>query len=233
MARKYYTDLDLDNNQLAKARAENLATAPAAGNAGRIIFNTATAKIEVDGGASFAPLASEAYVNGAVSAAGGGDMVKATYDTNNDGVVDAAASAPWAGITGKPATFPPDAHDQLAATITDLNATVQTIVAAYFDTVAGTDANVDTLREILDLVLANETALNSVVRRFNADIGDGTATSIAVAHGLGSLDVTVEVFEKATGATVGVDVVRTNTNTVTIGTSAPLAANSHRIVVKY
>lgn len=34
--------------------------------------------------------------------AGTGDMTKAVYDTNNDGVVDAAAIAPWSGITSKP-----------------------------------------------------------------------------------------------------------------------------------
>lgn len=51
------------------------------------------------------------------AAAGTGDMQKATYDTDNDGVVDkanlanTASAAPWAGITGKPSSFPPAAHD--------------------------------------------------------------------------------------------------------------------------
>lgn len=40
----------------------------------------------------------------------GGDMLKADYDADDDGVVDQAATAPWAGITGKPSTFPPDPH---------------------------------------------------------------------------------------------------------------------------
>ena len=39
-----------------------------------------------------------------------GDMLKSTYDTNNDGIVDVAASAPWSGITGKPSTFTPSTH---------------------------------------------------------------------------------------------------------------------------
>jgi hypothetical protein len=42
--------------------------------------------------------------------AGIADMLKSVYDTNDNGIVDAAESTPWAGITGKPATFPPDAH---------------------------------------------------------------------------------------------------------------------------
>lgn len=45
-------------------------------------------------------------LNPVISAAG--DMVKAVYDTDDDGKVDAAAaadSAPWGGITGKPTTL--------------------------------------------------------------------------------------------------------------------------------
>jgi hypothetical protein len=39
------------------------------------------------------------------SAGGGGDMLKSTYDTNNDGKVNAAAAAdavPWSGVSSKP-----------------------------------------------------------------------------------------------------------------------------------
>jgi hypothetical protein len=50
----------------------------------------------------------------ASGSAGTGDMVVATYDTDGDGKVNAAATAdaaPWAGITGKPSTFPPETHN--------------------------------------------------------------------------------------------------------------------------
>ena len=49
----------------------------------------------------------------ASAGSGAGDMVKAVYDTNNDGIVDKAALAtavPWTGITGKPTTFPATPH---------------------------------------------------------------------------------------------------------------------------
>lgn len=36
---------------------------------------------------------------------GSGDMLKSTYDTNNDGVVNAAASVPWSGVSGTPTTL--------------------------------------------------------------------------------------------------------------------------------
>lgn len=43
-------------------------------------------------------------------AGGGGDMYKAVYDANNNGIVDAAESVAWANVTGKPATYPPSPH---------------------------------------------------------------------------------------------------------------------------
>lgn len=36
---------------------------------------------------------------------GSGDMLQATYDSDSDGIVDAAESVPWAGITSKPTTM--------------------------------------------------------------------------------------------------------------------------------
>jgi len=41
---------------------------------------------------------------------GVGDMTKAVYDTNNDGVVDSAAAVAYANVTGKPSTFTPSTH---------------------------------------------------------------------------------------------------------------------------
>lgn len=59
---------------------------------------------------------------------GVGDMVKSTYDTNDDGKVnsadeaDHAASAdavPWSGVTGKPSTFTPSSHEHAMADISN------------------------------------------------------------------------------------------------------------------
>lgn len=41
---------------------------------------------------------------------GGGDMYKSVYDTDDDGIVDEAASVAWEGIIGTPTTFPPESH---------------------------------------------------------------------------------------------------------------------------
>lgn len=50
------------------------------------------------------------YVDDKMAASGSGDMTKAVYDTNEDGVVDKAEAVPWSGVTGKPSTFPPSTH---------------------------------------------------------------------------------------------------------------------------
>ena len=66
---------------------------------------------------------------------------------------------------------------------------------------------------------------------YKASIGDGSATSIAVTHNLGSRDVTVQLYDNSSYDTVYADVVRTDTNTVTIGfTSAP-SNNDIRVLI--
>ena len=68
-------------------------------------------------------------------------------------------------------------------------------------------------------------------RLYAALVGDGAATSIAVAHSLATLDVQVDVFRVSDGAQVLCDVGRTNTNTVTLGFGRPPAASSMRVLV--
>ena len=41
---------------------------------------------------------------------GSGDMLKSVYDTNLNGVVDTADAIAWGSVTGKPASFVPNAH---------------------------------------------------------------------------------------------------------------------------
>ena len=68
-------------------------------------------------------IATTAFVNTAIAGFGAGDMAAATYDTDNDGKVDAAewaSAAPWSGITGKPTSFAPSSHGHAVGDISGL-----------------------------------------------------------------------------------------------------------------
>ena len=61
--------------------------------------------------------------------AGYGDMTKAIYDTDNNGVVDSAETVPWNGINGKPSTFTPSSHTHSISNITGLQAALDNKMA--------------------------------------------------------------------------------------------------------
>jgi len=74
-------------------------------------------------GTNSTQIATTAFVNDAIAGFGAGDMAKSSYDTDNDGKVDAAEIAdavPWSGITGKPTSFTPSSHSHSIAQITGL-----------------------------------------------------------------------------------------------------------------
>ena len=74
-------------------------------------------------GTNTTQIATTAFVQAAIGSFGAGDMTKATYDSDNDGKVDAAEMADavaWTGVTGKPATFAPSAHAHPISEVTGL-----------------------------------------------------------------------------------------------------------------
>ena len=76
-------------------------------------------------GTSNTQIATTAFVQSAITGFGAGDMAKATYDTNNNGKVDAAEAAdsvPWTGVTGKPTSFTPATHSHAISQVTGLQA---------------------------------------------------------------------------------------------------------------
>ena len=66
---------------------------------------------------------------------------------------------------------------------------------------------------------------------FAASIGDGSATSIAVTHNLGSQDVIVQLYDASSLDTVYADVVRTSTSVVTIDFATAPATNDIRVLI--
>jgi len=72
---------------------------------------------------------------------------------------------------------------------------------------------------------------DSFPRKASANVGNGSATSFAVAHNFGTRDVVVNVYDNATWDTVEVDVVRTDTNNVTVSFTTAPSSNAYRVVV--
>ena len=84
------------------------------------------------------------------------------------------------------------------------------------------------------VVTAGGVAVDStvVVRKYSAAIGDGTSTTINVAHNLGTQDVTVQVYASATPfAQAEPDVQHTDTNHVALIFATAPASNAYRVVV--
>ena len=68
-------------------------------------------------------------------------------------------------------------------------------------------------------------------RKYAANIGDGSKTTINVAHNLGSEDVTVAVREVASKQLVMADVQIVDSNNIQILFASAPASNSYRVVV--
>lgn len=230
MAKQFLTSVDLTGNQLLNAVAQFLASGSGVTTEGKFYYNSTGKALEYHNGTAIQTLATLADIAGA----GGGDMLKSVYDTNDDGKVNSAVNAdvaPWSGLTGVPSTFTPSAHTHTASEVTDFVTAVNTQIAAYWDTLADTDASVDTIRELLDLVLANQGALTSLVKRFQATIGDGAATTYAVTHSMNTRDVVVQIYDSATYEEIIADVTRNTVNQVTIDFATAPASGAYRVVV--
>lgn len=97
-------------------------------------------------------------------------------------------------------------------------------------TQAEVDAGTDTGR-----VVTPETLAASVwaTRKFNANFGDGSATSFAITHNLNTYDVMVEIFRNSGSRdTVLAEVQRTSVNAVTIVVDTAPASNAFRAVIR-
>ncbi len=70
-----------------------------------------------------------------------------------------------------------------------------------------------------------------IPRTFATTIGDGSATSIAVTHNLGSKDVIVQLFDVSSYETVYADVVRTNNKQVTMTFGSAPANGDVRVLI--
>ena len=82
-------------------------------------------------------------------------------------------------------------------------------------------------------ISAVETKLvtDGFTKKVSANVGNGTNTSFAITHNLGTRDVVVNVYDNSVYDTVEVDVVRTDTNTVTVTFASAPATDAYRVVI--
>ena len=115
-------------------------------------------------------------------------------------------------------------------TITDGSVVVEGATSdAHETTLSFTDPTAD--RTITFPDATGTVAFTSAILRYSANIGNGAATSIAVTHSLATRDVIVQVYDNSTYETVECDVVRTDSNNVTLGFSVAPGASALRVVV--
>lgn len=109
-------------------------------------------------------------------------------------------------------------------------ATETTLGIAEIATQSEVNTGTDDQRIVTPLKL--KTLLDNRTGGFAANIGNGSATSYAVSHGLNTIDVIVMIKDNTTLEEVFADVVITDVNTVTVSFATAPAANAYRVVIK-
>lgn len=117
--------------------------------------------------------------------------------------------------------------NSLAVTYTDATPSIT------FDTTLATTSYMSKSSGLAVDISALETKLSTdgYTKKYSASVGDGSNTSYAVTHSLGTRDVTVNVYDNSTYDTVECDVVRTSTSVVTVTFSTAPSSNAYRVVV--
>lgn len=116
------------------------------------------------------------------------------------------------------------------STLSGRTATETRTGIAELATQAETDTGTDDARIVTPLKL--KTLLDARVGGYAANVGDGTATSFAITHGLSTRDVVINIFDNSTYEEVFTDVVRTSTSVVTVSFAVAPALNAYRVVIK-
>lgn len=82
-----------------------------------------------------------------------------------------------------------------------------------------------------DLVWATFGSITAGPGKFADDVGDNSSTSIAVSHGLGTEDVTIQVRDNSTGEVVDCGEKVTDSNTVTLDFAVAPGTDAYRVVI--
>lgn len=159
-----------------------------------------------------------------------GDMIIATAD--NAGGTQASVGTSWSilehNLVG--ALLASNNLSDVASASTSFdnikqNATTSYVGAVELATQAEAQAKTDTTRALTAASVAD------FARKYTGTIGDGSSTSIAVTHGLGTQYVTAQTFDASTGALVECDVTLTSSTQTTFSFAVAPTTNAYRVVI--
>jgi hypothetical protein len=95
-----------------------------------------------------------------------------------------------------------------------------------------TETNTGTDDATIVTPLKLKTLLDNRTGGYAANVGDASATSFALTHGLATRDVIVSIYDNTTYEEVITDVVLTSTSVVTVSFAVAPALNAYRVVIK-
>lgn len=206
MSRKVYVNIDFNKTQAQNLVTHNLAAAPANPVVGQRYYDTTTSV--------------EYYWNGAWIPT---DAQKRT-------------GIPLANLAANPLDRSLHTGTQMAATISDFSAAVLALVPTLS---AGNGISIASNTVAVKLAASSGLVSDSsglridpttAVRKYAVAVPSGNAAAV-ITHNLNTLDVTVCVYEVATGDEVVCDVNHTSVNTITLNFAVAPTANQFRVVV--
>lgn len=184
-----------------------------------------------------------ANIDGVTPVAGDRILVKSNSTGAENGIY-VAASGSWSRATDADSTTP-DAEMKAGTTVqvtegttladttwtitTNSAITVGTTAITWAQTGAGTTYIEGNGIDITGSTISVDPAVT--VRKYAADIGNGSSTSITVTHSLGTKDITYSVRQNSDDAFVDCDVVATSTTQATFTFAVAPTTNALRVVI--
>ena len=252
------TTIKIGANQVTFAKMQQLNDLKLIGNVSGAAANPAEVSIitstSLTGAANTnlpSTLAVKTYVDGLVGGLGnlegGWDASSGTFPTGSTPVAGTKKGDYWyvtvAGTTGGVAFNVGDviiakidgasttlASDWIQLEVNRDQATESVLGLVKIATQTQTNTGTDDTTAVTPLKL--KTLLDARVGGYAANVGNASATSFAVTHNLGTVDVIVMIKDNTTLEEVFADVVITDTNTVTVTFATAPASNAYRVIIK-